>query len=64
MYPKLKQNIMESANKKSIVRDFGKYTNIEGINNAGRAPSTVRVTVWLTIFVLLGKSQTLVFPSR
>ena len=58
MYPKLKQNIMESGNKRSIIQDFAKLTNIEGVNNAGRAAtagSTVRITVWLTIFVLLGK---------
>ena len=43
----------ESRTKKSLLAEFGRTTNIEGINNAGRAPSVTRLTVWLTIFVLL-----------
>ena len=53
MFPALNKNIMESRTKKSLLAEFGRTTNIEGINNAGRAPSVARLTVWLTIFVLL-----------
>ena len=53
MFPALNKNMMESRNKKSLLAEFGRTTNIEGINNAGRAPSVARLTVWLTIFVLL-----------
>lgn len=53
MFPALDKNMMESRNKKSLLAEFGRTTNIEGINNAGRAPSVARLTVWLTIFTLL-----------
>ena len=36
-YPVLKQNMEQSSGKHSLLRDFGRFTNIEGINNAGRA---------------------------
>ena len=53
MFPALDKNMMQSRSKKSLLAEFGRTTNIEGINNAGRAPSVARLTVWLTIFVLL-----------
>ena len=53
MYPTLTKNLMESRKKKTILSEFARSANIEGINNAGRAPSPVRVCIWLTIFVLL-----------
>ena len=45
-YPVLKQNMAESSGKQSLLRDFGRFTNIEGINNAGRA-----ATRWVAISV-------------
>ena len=53
MYPKLTKNIMESTSKRTVLSQFARNANIEGINNAGRAPSKTRITVWLTIFVFL-----------
>ena len=44
---------MESASKRSILHQFARNANIEGINNAGRAPTNTRLMVWLTIFVFL-----------
>ena len=44
---------MESASKRSIIHQFARNANIEGINNAGRAPTNTRLMVWLTIFVFL-----------
>ena len=53
MFPALNKNMTELRTKKSLLAEFGRTTNIEGINNAGRAPSVTRLTIWLTIFVLL-----------
>ena len=49
----------ESIKKRGILHEFARNANIEGINNAGRAPTKFRVTVWLTIFVILGKHERL-----
>ena len=38
---------------RDVVRKFGRNTNIEGINNAGRAEDRTRLVIWLTIFLFL-----------
>ena len=39
--------------EEDVVRYFGRNTNIEGINNAGRAKDKTRLGLWLTVFVFL-----------
>ena len=36
-----------------ILHEFAHDTNIEGVNNAGRSPSSIRKVIWLLIFVFL-----------
>ena len=43
----------EGEEEGDLVKKFGRNTNIEGINNAGRAKDKTRLALWLTIFVFL-----------
>merc|ERR1719220_1522336 len=37
----------------TVLNEFARDTNIEGVNNAGRAPSNIRKVIWLLIFTFL-----------
>ena len=46
-------SVEDTEDEGDVLRKFGKFTNIEGINNAGRAEERTRLVLWLTIFVFL-----------